>query len=188
MMGSNEKIDNNYYEQRKLTAFKRQYVDTNGDAAKVIKLMYPDGATSEQYDEETIIKDMLNELFNLDNISGVSIQDRNDAWRKVCDNAFAPYIPVAEDSNNDGCYKNYYSNDDIVSERQRESILQSIRARRNEGSGNPYANIGSDNALKSSVKENVKEVVKINIINSLRYRKEIDGTGRNGKPELFFKI
>lgn len=170
MMGSNERIDIGFYEQVKLTTLKRRYINTRGEVSEVIKLMYPEGSTPRQYDEEAIARGLLDEMFNLSRVSGVSIEARDNAWVNVCDNAFAPYLSV--ENSGGSYYKNYYKDDCLI----------------REGSGNPYANIGSDDYLEETTKLNIEEVIRMNIVKALKYRKKIDKTGRKGKPELFFKI
>ena len=116
----------------------KAYGDSFAKSQQIIKILYPDGVRSAQYMDMLAITRVIDKLFR--------IATKKDAfgespWRDICGYAI---LGIANDEA------------DIIDEEKEKkddgrlaaTILQSIRDRREEGHGNPYANIddnGDDN-------------------------------------------
>ena len=109
----------------------KAYGDSFAKSQQIIKILYPDGVRSAQYMDMLAITRVIDKLFR--------IATKKDAfgespWRDICGYAI---LGVANDEA------------DIIDEEKEKkddgrlaaTILQSIRDRREEGHGNPYANI-----------------------------------------------
>ena len=132
----------------------KAYGDSFAKSQQIIKILYPDGVRSAQYMDMLAITRVIDKLFR--------IATKKDAfgespWRDICGYAI---LGIANDEA------------DIVDEGQEErlaaAILQSLRERRDEGHGNPYANIDNSDNKESEVKETkeIKEVVSFDEWNS----------------------
>ena len=105
----------------------KAYGDSFAKSQQIIKILYPDGVRSAQYMDMLAITRVIDKLFR--------IATKTDAfgespWRDICGYAI---LGIANDEA------------DIIDEGQEErlaaAILQGVRERRDEGHGNPYANI-----------------------------------------------
>ena len=132
----------------------KAYGDSFAKSQQIIKILYPDGVRSAQYMDMLAITRVIDKLFR--------IATKKDAfgespWRDICGYAI---LGIANDEA------------DIVDEGQEErlaaAILQGVRERRDEGHGNPYANIDNSDNKESEVKETkeIKEVVSFDEWNS----------------------
>ena len=132
----------------------KAYGDSFAKSQQIIKILYPDGVRSAQYMDMLAITRVIDKLFR--------IATKKDAfgespWRDICGYAI---LGIANDEA------------DIIDEGQEErlaaAILQGVRERRDEGHGNPYANIDNSDNKESEVKETkeIKEVVSFDEWNS----------------------
>ena len=103
------------------------YGDSFAKSQQIVSALYPNGVQPEQYRDMLAITRVIDKLFR--------IATKKDAfgespWRDICGYAI---LGIANDEA------------DIIDEGQEErlaaAILQGVRERRDEGHGNPYANI-----------------------------------------------
>ena len=145
------------------------YGDSFAKSQEIVKILFPDGVQPEQYRDMLAITRVIDKLFR--------IATKKDAfgespWRDICGYAI---LGIA----NDECEVEVKTNAELWEEQQEEieeeqqaqtikaAILQSVRERRDEGHGNPYANIDRDVRLSYAVDKTNAEGHKENKDNEL---------------------
>ena len=132
------------------------YGDSFAKSQEIVKILFPDGVQPEQYRDMLAITRVIDKLFR--------IATKKDAfgespWRDICGYAI---LGIANDE---------ASEEDVDDEEKEErltaAILQSVRERRDEGHGNPYANIDRDVRLSYAVDKTNAEGHKENKDNEL---------------------
>ena len=138
----------------------KAYGDSFAKSQQIIKILYPDGVRSAQYMDMLAITRVIDKLFR--------IATKKDAfgespWRDICGYAI---LGIANDEAGIIDEEKEEKKDDG---RLAATILQGIRDRREEGHGNPYANIdGQANAEGHKEKDykETKEIVSFDEWNS----------------------
>ena len=122
----------------------KAYGDSFAKSQEIVKILFPDGVKPEQYRDMLAITRVIDKLFR--------IATKKDAfgespWRDICGYAI---LGIANDEAGE---EDIIDDDEAREERLTAAILQSVRERREEGHGNPYANIDRDVRLSYTVGE-----------------------------------
>ena len=122
----------------------KAYGDSFAKSQEIVKILFPDGVKPEQYRDMLAITRVIDKLFR--------IATKKDAfgespWRDICGYAI---LGIANDEAGE---EDIIDDDEAREERLTAAILQSVRERREEGHGNPYANIDRDVRLSYAVDE-----------------------------------
>ena len=122
----------------------KAYGDSFAKSQEIVRILFPDGVQPGQYRDMLAITRVIDKLFR--------IATKKDAfgespWRDICGYAI---LGIANDEAGE---EDIIDDDEAREERLTAAILQSVRERREEGHGNPYANIDRDVRLSYAVDE-----------------------------------